>query len=111
MSDEHSSLDLIFIALANQHRRKIVYSLGLQPYSISKLALMLKLSLPAIHKHIKILEDADLIIRRKFGRSNYLSLNKNSLELLQNWLFQYQTHWGSNDASFENYEQFLKSED
>jgi DNA-binding transcriptional ArsR family regulator len=106
--DEVSDLDVIFIALANQHRRAIVYVLGLQPYSISQLAEMRALSLPAIHKHIKILEDAQLIIRRKIGRTNYVTLNRKALMSLQNWLGQYQAYWGTEDETLENYEKFLR---
>jgi predicted transcriptional regulator len=50
------NLDLLFGALANEHRREIIYSLGLQPSSISRLASLRGLSLPAIHKHITVLE-------------------------------------------------------
>jgi len=107
-NDEVSDLDVIFIALANQHRRAIVYALGLQPYSISQLAEMRSLSLPAIHKHIKILEDAQLIVRRKIGRTNYLTLNRKALLSLQNWLGQYQAYWGAEDETLENYEKFLR---
>ena len=58
-------LDLIFDALANEHRREIIYSLSLHPSSISQLASMQGLSLPAIHKHIKMLEIAGIVIRKK----------------------------------------------
>ena len=49
-------LDTIFEALANKHRREILYVLSLQPCSITQLATMRGLSLPAIHKHIEVLE-------------------------------------------------------
>jgi len=105
--DNSEELDAIFVALANKHRRAIVYVLGLQPVSISKLASMQSLSLPAIHKHIKILEGAGMIIRKKIGRSNYLVLNRKSLASLQDWLGLYHTYWGSDEASLENYREFL----
>ena len=65
------------------------------------------LSLPAIHKHIKILENADMIIRKKIGRTNFLALNRESLRGLQDWLMQYHTYWGSNEETLENYAQYL----
>lgn len=102
------NLDNIFIALGNHHRREIVYALGLQPYSISQLASLRQLSLPAIHKHIKILVDSGLVLHRKIGRTHFLSLNREALKTLQNWLMQYQTYWGNNAETLENYEQFLK---
>ncbi len=109
MADMHipQDLDSIFEALANQHRREIVYVLSLQPFSISQLASMRNLSLPAIYKHIKVLEKGGLIIRKKIGRTNFLALNRESIRCIQDWVSQYHTYWGSNKATLENYAQFL----
>ncbi len=100
-------LDNVFEALANKHRREMIYVLGLQPYSISQLASMRHLSLPAIHKHIKVLETADLILRKKIGQTNFLTLNRKAFHGLQDWLMQYQTYWGSDEETLENYENYL----
>ena len=104
-------LDRVFDAFANKHRREMVYVLGMQPHSISQLAEMRGLSLPAIHKHIKVLEDADMVIRKKIGRTNFLTLNRKSLRGLQNWLVQFQTHWGSERETLENYARYLGAVD
>jgi DNA-binding transcriptional ArsR family regulator len=101
-------LNRVFEALANEHRREIVYVLSLQPASIGQLAEMRGLSLPAIHKHIHILEEGGMIIRKKLGRTNFLALNRNSLRVLQDWLSQYHAYWGTNEETLENYEQYLK---
>jgi DNA-binding transcriptional ArsR family regulator len=101
-------LDHVFEALANKHRREIVYFLSLQPGSISQLASMRGLSLPAIHKHIKILENADLVIRKKIGRTNFLTLNRKSLSSLQDWVMQFHTYWGSEEETLENYARYLE---
>jgi DNA-binding transcriptional ArsR family regulator len=100
-------LDDIFEALANKHRREIIYALSLQPYSISGLAEMRELSLPAIHKHIKLLEQAGLVRRKKIGRSNILALRRESLQVLQKWVGQYHAYWGNDEESLENYVQYL----
>jgi DNA-binding transcriptional ArsR family regulator len=100
-------LDQVFEALANNHRREIIYILSLQPCTISQLASMRNLSLPAIHKHIKVLEKGDLIIRKKIGRINFLALNRRALRGLQDWVTQYHTYWGSDEATLENYVQYL----
>jgi DNA-binding transcriptional ArsR family regulator len=100
-------LDHVFEALANKHRREIIYVLSLQPCSISQLASMRGLSLPAIHKHIKILEQGDLIIRKKIGRTNFLALNRAGLLGLQEWVNQYHAYWGSNEETLENYAEYL----
>ena len=99
--------DLLFEALASSHRRKIILSLALQPYSIAQLAVIGKLTLPAIHKHIKLLEAASLITRRKIGRVNFLALDRRGLKALQEWSSQFHTYWGSAKESLTNYEAFL----
>ena len=104
-------LDHVFEALANKHRREMIYILSLQPCSISKLASMRNLSLPAIHKHIEILEQGGLIIRKKIGQTNFLSLNRRALRVLQEWVMQYHTYWGNDEATLENYAQYLSREE
>ena len=108
--DDAAVLDNVLEALANPHRREIVYMLGLQPCAISQLARLRGLSLPAIHKHVKILENAGLVSRRKAGRTTYLILHPQRLRLLQDWAGQFHTWWGSDQASFENYHGYLGSD-
>jgi len=100
-------LDAIFEALASKHRREMVYALGLQSHSVSQLASMRDLSLPAIHKHIKILQDSGLIKAKKIGGVHFLALNRRTLLCLQDWLMQYQAYWGNNEETLENYAQYL----
>jgi hypothetical protein len=69
---------------------------------------MRDLSLPAIHKHIKILENADLLIRKKIGRTNFLTLNRKSLSSLQDWVMQFHTYWGNEEETLESYVQYLR---
>lgn len=104
-------LDHVFEALANKHRREIIYVLSLQPYSISKLASMRNLSLPAIHKHIEILEKGGLIFRKKIGQTNFLALNRAGLRGLQDWVMHYHTYWGNDEATLENYAQYLSRDE
>jgi DNA-binding transcriptional ArsR family regulator len=96
-------LDSILDALANTKRRGIIHNLALQPSTVGQLARSHELSLPAIHKHIRILEDAKLIIRRKVGRTNFVALDNTSLGLAQSWITQYNTGWGNTQATLENY--------
>jgi DNA-binding transcriptional ArsR family regulator len=96
-------LDTVLDALANQKRRGIIHELSLCPNTVSALALHHELSLPAIHKHIRILENAQLIIRKKVGRTNFITLNATTLGLAKAWITQYQTEWGNSNASLENY--------
>lgn len=110
MPETPQDLDNVFEALANKHRREIIHVLSLQPCSINKLASMRGLSLPAIHKHLEVLEKGGMIIRKKIGQTNFLILNRASLRGLQDWIMQYHIYWGSDEATLENYAQYLGRE-
>ncbi|HVQ44078.1 MAG TPA: winged helix-turn-helix domain-containing protein [Candidatus Saccharimonadia bacterium] len=96
-------LDQIFGALAHQKRRDMLHDLSFRPATIAGLAREHDLSLPAIHKHIRALEAAGLIIRKKAGRTNFIALNKQTLRTTQDWMMQYRTEWGNDEETLENY--------
>jgi DNA-binding transcriptional ArsR family regulator len=105
MFDAHlePQLDRLYSALAHRKRRAIIYDLSLKPSTISQLANKHELSLPAIHKHIRILEQSELIMKKKSGRTNFIALNQKTLQVGQAWMKQYNTNWGSPEASLDNY--------
>ena len=70
---------------------------------MGELARNQRLTLPAIHKHIRMLEAAGLILRRKSGRTNFVVLNAESLGVAQRWIMQYHVEWSSPHATLENY--------
>ena len=109
MKQESKHLDAVFTALANKHRRAIAHRLSLQPSSISDLANVLKLSLPAIHKHIRVLEEAKLLQRKKSGRCNFLALNRDAFTALAGWIEGYHWYWGTNAESLENYVKWIEA--
>ena len=97
------NLDAVFTALANPHRRQIVHLLALQPASIQQLAQHLGISLTAIHRHIRVLEDAALVQRKKSGRVNFLAIKRATMLRVQEWAQQYHAYWGSDQETLENY--------
>jgi len=107
VSRDTDELSALFDALASEHRRAIIYALALGPKSISQLANLRGLSLPAIHKHIRVLEVAAMIRRRKSGRTNYLALERKPLMLIQSWVDQFHPDWGSETESLETYLTYL----
>jgi DNA-binding transcriptional ArsR family regulator len=100
---DSTQLDSILDALANQKRRGIIHDLSLRPSAVGQLARNHGLSLPAIHKHIRTLEQANLIVRKKIGRTNFVALNSATLGLAQRWITQYNVGWGNAQATLENY--------
>ena len=103
MSLSNNQLDSLFAVLANKYRRTIIQRLSLQPSSISELADELRLSLPAIHKHLALLEEAKYVQRKKSGRTYFIALKRTGLLVAQDWVNQFHTYWGSDDESLENY--------
>jgi DNA-binding transcriptional ArsR family regulator len=100
---EITQLDAVFAALAHRKRRDILHDLSFRPASVSALAVDHELSLPAIYKHLKALDEAGLIIRRKAGRTNFVALRKRQMRRVQDWIMQYHTHWGNDEETLENY--------
>ncbi len=96
-------LDSVFQAFANDKRRGMIYTLSFRPATITQLSDEFDLSLPAIHKHIRSLENARLIHRRKVGRTNFIALNKKSVSEAQDWLMQFHTGWSNDEETLENY--------
>jgi DNA-binding transcriptional ArsR family regulator len=100
---QRTDLDVIFSALANPHRRQVIDLLSLQPASIQQLAGRIGMSLTAITRHVAILEASGLVVRKKSGRTNFLALDRGTLRRFQEWALQYDTGWGTDDESLENY--------
>jgi len=66
-----------------------------------------QMSLPAVSKHIRVLEKAGLVVRKKQGRINYCRLNAEPLQDAAKWLAFYQRFW---DARLDSLANFLKDD-
>jgi DNA-binding transcriptional ArsR family regulator len=86
-------LDTTFRALADPTRRGILASLALGDKSIGELAEPFAMSFAGASKHVKVLEDAGLISRRKHGRTHFISLEARPLEEAERWLKQWEKFW------------------
>ena len=103
-------LDRRFAALGNRNRREMVYQLGHNPTSISRLAKDVGLSLPAMNKHVGVLEAAGLVARRKLGRTTFLTLDRGAIRDVQAWLAQFHAYWGTDLETLESQERYLSGE-
>lgn len=103
LSNDSSQLDLVFNALGNPTRRAIVRTLSFRPATVTQLADEHGVSLQAIHRHIRTLEQADLLQRRKIGRINFVALKRTGLRNGQDWLAQFKTEFGNDDETLSNY--------
>ncbi len=96
-------LDAVFLALGNEKRRAIMRTLSYRPATVGQLAEEHKLSLPSIHRHIRALEEAKLIQRRKVGRVNFVAIKRASLAAAQDWIMAYHVEYGRDDETLDNY--------
>ena len=87
------SLDAVFAALADPTRRAIVERLTLGEATVGELAEPFDVSLPAISKHLRVLEDAGLIDRRKDGRLRRCRLAEDALGEAIGWIVRYGAFW------------------
>ncbi len=81
------------MALADSTRRQLIHMLAQKECSVSELAAPFDMSLAAVSKHIKVLESAGLIQRRKSGRSYYLLLRPEQLSGALDWISVYRRFW------------------
>jgi DNA-binding transcriptional ArsR family regulator len=87
-------LDGIFAALSDPTRRAVLARLSEEPdLSVTKLAAPFPMSLPAVLKHLDVLEGAGLIVRRKSGRTVACRLNPTGMEEAYRWLAHYERFW------------------
>ena len=86
LNQSSAALDRLFQALADPSRRLMVERLTRGPAAVSELARPLAMSLPAVLKHLDVLEGAGLIRRQKSGRTVSCRLNAAPMEEAQHWL-------------------------
>ena len=97
------SLDAVFAALSDPTRRAMLERLTDGEATISELAEPFKMSLPAILKHIKVLENAGLIAREKVGRENFIKLMPDTLHTAADYFLQYAAFWEGQFDALEAY--------
>ena len=103
---EHVSA--VFAALAVPTRRRILEQLARRgECRVTALAKPFRMSLPAISRHLRVLENARLVRRQRHGREHHISANAAGLRDAREWILQCAMHW---DSRFDALEQLLNSE-
>ncbi len=99
-----STLDSVYGALADGSRRTIVWRLAAEgELKVTDVARPFDISLNAVSKHIKVLEQAGLVRRRVRGRDHWLSLRSEPLAAAHAWIGLYQQFWESRIDALEHY--------
>jgi DNA-binding transcriptional ArsR family regulator len=87
------TLDRTFSALSDPTRRAMLERLSLGPATVSELAAPAGISLPGALKHVRILEEADLVTSEKRGRTRECRLGPAQLEDATAWIERYRSRW------------------
>jgi DNA-binding transcriptional ArsR family regulator len=90
---QSAQLDLLFYALSDSTRRQILALIRAEPKTVTELAEPFKMSLAAVSKHIKILEKAKLLVRRKSGRIHECTLDPTVLKSADECIQFYTQFW------------------
>ncbi|MGH9642045.1 MAG: ArsR/SmtB family transcription factor [Terriglobales bacterium] len=96
-------LDAVFRALGDRTRRALLARLAKQPAMVTELAKPFDMSLPAVSKHIRVLQSAGLVRRAVDGRMHQCSLNSEPLAAVEAWLRHYRHFWQDRLESLARY--------
>jgi DNA-binding transcriptional ArsR family regulator len=98
------SLSVTFAALADPTRRAILARLALGELSVTELAEPFEMSLPAVSKHLKVLERAGLIVRSREAQWRPCQLEARPLKDVADWVEHYRRFW---QESFDRLDEYL----
>ena len=104
-------LSATFAALADPTRRAILAHLAQGEASVSELAQPFEMSLPAISKHLKVLERAGLIVRSREAQWRPCRLEVEPLKDAADWIEQYRQFWEQSFDRLDEYLQELQAEE
>src|SRR5471032_2838200 len=99
-------LSATFSALADPTRRAILARLALGETSVSELATPFEMSMPAVSKHLKVLEHAGLITRSRDAQMRPCKIEANALKEADDWLEEYRQLW---EQRLDRLEDYLKA--
>lgn len=97
------SLDSVFSSLADPTRRDILRRVSNQELSVGEIAQPYNLTFAAISKHLKVLEKAKLIIKRRRGKEQMVRIAPQALKEADDYLEFYRQLWESRFDSLEDY--------
>jgi DNA-binding transcriptional ArsR family regulator len=107
MVERNAYLDSVFGSLADPTRRDILQRVANQELSISEIATHYTLTFAAISKHLKILEQAQLIRKRRHGKQQLVQVDPRALQDATDYMQQYKQLW---EARLDRLDNLLRSE-
>lgn len=103
MVERSLQLDRVFGSLAHPTRRDILKRAAKRPLSVSEIAKRYDMSLAAISKHLRILEEAKLIEKKRHGKQQFVRLSPAAINDASEFLKSYEKLWNDRLDSLERY--------
>ena len=100
-------LDAVFSALSDPTRRGILALLARAECCVTELAKPFSMSLPAVSKHLRVLEKAGLVRRERDGRVHRVNLNAKPMREASEWITHYSKFW---DGQFDALSHYLEKQ-
>jgi DNA-binding transcriptional ArsR family regulator len=97
-----AAFDLVFRALADPTRRRVLDLLRDGVRSVSELQADFKISQPALSRHLRVLRDAKLVVFRRAGRLNVYQLNAEPMQAVNDWMRHYEDFWLQNFKTLDD---------
>ena len=105
MRSDEDQLSLTFAALASSTRRAILARLAKGEATVNELAEPFNMTLPAISKHIKVLERAGLVVQGQKAQYRPCTIDVTPVKEVSNWIEQYRPIW---EARFDRMDDMIK---
>ena len=102
---KYNHLDLTFAALSDPTRRAILSRLARGDASVTDLAKPFKMSLPAVSKHLKVLQRAGLVVQSREAQWRPCRLEAKPLKDVADWVEHYRAYW---EHSFDELDRYLQ---
>ena len=99
-------LDRVFHSLSDGTRRAVIAQLASGPASIGELARRHRMALPSFMKHVRVLEESEIVVSRKTGRVRICELRPDALAAAQGWLERERSVW---DARLDRLDAFVET--
>ena len=103
-----AALNRTFAALADPTRRRLLADLATGERCVTRLAKPYAMSLPAISKHLRVLEKAGLLRRHRYGRVHQIQLHAEPLKQAADWVEKYRKFW---EGSLDRLAAYLEKTD
>lgn len=101
--NSQTKIDNVFNALADSSRRQILTMLTEKEMRVNDIAGHFKFSRPAVSKHLRILQESNLVIPRRDGRERYYRVNAKPLKEVNKWLEYFDKFWDKKLNTLKNF--------